>query len=76
MCQWHGAPTVGVEVGHDFEGRDLCIESLGILQVVVLNLVNNVAEEFGNTTFGCLVAGVVVKAGFVGGMVLSIMFLL
>jgi hypothetical protein len=25
-------------------------------------------EELGNTTFGCLVAGVVVKAGFVGGL--------
>jgi hypothetical protein len=43
-------PAVGLEVGHDFKGRDLCIESLGILQVVVPILVNNVAEEFGNPT--------------------------
>ena len=38
-------PTVGIELGHDFEGSDLCIESLGVLEVIVPNLVNNVAEE-------------------------------
>jgi hypothetical protein len=59
-------PAVGVKVSHDFEDHDLFIGSLGILQVVVPNLVNNVAEEFGNDTFGCFVAGIVVKAGFVG----------
>jgi hypothetical protein len=36
--------------------------------VFVPNLVDNVAEELGNTTFGCFVAGIVVKAGFVGGL--------
>jgi hypothetical protein len=61
-------PAVGIKVGHDLKGHDLCVESLGILQVVVLNLVNNVMEEFGNATFGCFVAGVVIKAGFVGGL--------
>ncbi len=61
-------PDVGIKVGHDYKGRDLCIESLGILQVIIPNLVNNVAEEFGNTMFGYLVAGVVVEAGFVGGL--------
>ncbi len=61
------SPTVGVKVGHDFKCRDLHIESLGILQVVVPNLVDNVVEEFCNTTFGCLMADAVVKAGFVGG---------
>ncbi len=45
-------PAVGVKVGHDFKGHDLCIESLGILQVIVPNLVDDVAEEFGDTTFG------------------------
>ncbi len=60
--------AVGVEVGHDFKGRDLCIESLGILQVVVPNLVNDVAEEFCGATFGCFVAGIVVKVGFVGSL--------
>ncbi len=61
-------PTVGINVGHDLKGCDLWVESLGVLQVVVSNLVNNVAEEFGDATFGCFVAGVVVKAGFVGGL--------
>jgi hypothetical protein len=61
-------PAVGIEVGHDLMGRDLCVESLGILQVTVPNLVNDVAEELGKATFGCFVAGVVVEAGFVGGL--------
>jgi hypothetical protein len=61
-------PAVGVKVGHDLKGHDLCVESLSIHQVVVPNLVNNVAEEFGNATFGCLVAGIVVEVGFVGGL--------
>ncbi len=61
-------PAVGVKVGHDFKGRDLCVESLDVLQVVVPNLLNYVAEEFGDAMFGCLVAGVVVKAGFVGSL--------
>jgi hypothetical protein len=60
--------TVGVEVGHDFKGRDLYVESLGVLQVIIPNLINNVAEEFGNATFGCFVAGVVIKQKFVGGL--------
>ncbi len=61
-------PAVGVEVGHDLKGRDFCVESLGVLQVVVPNLLNDVAEELGNATFGCFLASVVVKAGFVGGL--------
>jgi hypothetical protein len=60
-------PAVGVKVGNDlFKGCDLRIKSLGILQVVVPNLIDNVAEEFGDATFGCFVAGLVVKVGFVG----------
>jgi hypothetical protein len=61
-------PAVGIEVGHDFKGFDLGVESLGILQVLVPNLVNDVVEKFGKATFGSFVAGVVVKAGFVGGL--------
>ncbi len=61
-------PTVGIEVGHDFKGRDFCLESLGILQVFVPNLVDDIAEEFGNATFGYFVAGIVVEARFVGGL--------
>jgi hypothetical protein len=61
-------PAVGIKVGHDLKGHDLGVESLGILQVVVPNLVSKVVEEFGNATFGCFVAGVVVEVGFVGGL--------
>jgi hypothetical protein len=61
-------PAVDVEVGHDFEGHYLHIESPGILQVVVPNLVDDVAEEFGDATFGCLIAGIVVEARFVGSL--------
>ncbi len=61
-------PAVGVSVGCDLKGSDLCVESLGVLQVVVPNLINNVVEELGNTTFGCFVAGIVIKAGFVEGL--------
>ncbi len=61
-------PPVGVKVGHDFKGHDLCVESLGVLQIVVPNLVNNATEELGDTTFGCFIAGVVVEAGFVGDL--------
>jgi hypothetical protein len=59
-------PTVGIKDGHDVKGRDLHIEQLGILQVVVPNLVDNILEEFGHATFGRLVAGIVIKAGFMG----------
>jgi hypothetical protein len=56
-------PAVGVEVGHDLKGRDLHVESLGVLQVVVPNLVKDVAEEVGDATFRCLVTGIVVEVG-------------
>ncbi len=55
-------------MGHDFKGHDLCVESLGVLQVVVPNLINDIAEEFGNATFGCFVAGIAVEAGIVGSL--------
>jgi hypothetical protein len=61
-------PTVGIKVGHDLKGCDLRVESLGILQIIVPNLVNNLAEELGDATLGCFIAGIVVKGGFVGGL--------
>ncbi len=61
-------PTVGVKVGYDVEGHDLCIERLDIFQVVIPNLIANVSEEFGHATSGHLVAGIVVEAEFVGGL--------
>ncbi len=61
-------PAVGIEVGHDLKGHDLCVENLGVLQVILPNLVNDVVEELGNPMFDCIVAGIVVEAGFVGGL--------
>jgi hypothetical protein len=61
-------PAVGIKVGHDLKGHDLCVESHGILQVVVLNLVNNIMEELGKATFSCFITGIVVEVAFVGGL--------
>jgi hypothetical protein len=61
-------PAVGVKMGHDLQGHDFHVESVGVLKVIVLNLINDVTEELGDATFSCLVAGVVIKAGFVGGI--------
>ena len=61
-------PTVGVEEGHDVKGHDLCVESLGILEIVVPDLVYNIAKEFGDASFGRLVTGIVIEAGFMGGL--------
>jgi hypothetical protein len=61
-------PTVGVKVGHDLKGHDLCVESLDVLLVIVPNLLHNLAEKLGNSTFGCFVAGVVIEAGIVGSL--------
>jgi hypothetical protein len=61
-------PAVGIKVGHDFKGLDLCVESLGILQVIEPNLVNNIVEKFCGATFSCFVSGVVGEAGFVGSL--------
>jgi hypothetical protein len=59
-------PTVGVEEGHDVDGRDLGVESIGVFEIVVPDLVDDIAEKFRNATFGRFVTGVVIKAGFVG----------
>jgi hypothetical protein len=34
--------TVGIEEGHDVDGRDLCVEGVGVFEVVVPNLIDNV----------------------------------
>ena len=60
------AAAVGVKEGHDFHGRDLCVEGLGIFEIVVPDLVNDIAKKFGNATFGRFITGVVIEAGFMG----------
>jgi hypothetical protein len=61
-------PAVGIEEGHDVERHSLSIEGLSILEVLLPNLIDDVAEEFGGPTHGCLVTSVVIKAGFVGSL--------
>ena len=58
--------TVGVEVGHDVNGQDPCVESLGVFEIIVPDLIDNIAKECGHPTFSCLITGVVIKAGFMG----------
>jgi hypothetical protein len=59
-------PTVGVEEGHDVNGCDLGLEGIGVFEIVVPDLVNDIAEKFGDTTLGHFVTGVVIEAGFMG----------
>ncbi len=58
--------AVGVEEGHDLDGRDLSVEGLGVFEIVVPDLINNIAKKFCNATFGRFVTGVVIEAGFMG----------
>jgi hypothetical protein len=60
------SPAVGVKKSHDVQCHYLRVEGLGILEVVVSHLLDGFAEEFGNTLLGCLVTGIVIKAGLVG----------
>ncbi len=60
------SPAVGIEEGDNFKGRHLRVKGVGILEVFEPDLVNGFLEEFGGPTLCRLVAGIVVKAGFVG----------
>ena len=42
------------------------VKGIGILEVVVPDLVHDIAEKFGNAPLGRFVTGVVIKAGFMG----------
>jgi len=59
-------PAVGVEEGHDVDGQDLGVEGIGVFEIVVPDLIDDIAEKFRNGTFCRFVTGVVIKAGFVG----------
>jgi hypothetical protein len=61
-------PAVGIAEGHDLEGRPLCVEGVGVLEIVVPHLIDGVVEELGDAAFGCLIAGKVIKAGMVGSL--------
>jgi hypothetical protein len=60
------AAAVGAEKGHDLDGRDLCVEGLGVFEIIVPDLIDHVAKEFGNAMFGRFVTGVVIEAGIMG----------
>ena len=59
-------PAVGVKEGHDVVGSDLCVEGIGVFEIVVPDLVNDIAKEFGKAMFGRFLTGVVIEAGFMG----------
>ncbi len=63
MLVWR---PISIEEGHDVHSHDPHVEGLGVLEIVVPDLLNGFAEEFGNTPLGCLVTGVVIKTGLVG----------
>jgi hypothetical protein len=60
--------TVGIKEGHDVNGRDLCVEGVGVFEVIVPNFINDITEKLGHASFGHLVTGVIIKSGFVGGL--------
>jgi hypothetical protein len=61
-------PTVGIEVGHDLKGHDLCVELLGVFQVIIPNLVNNNCKETWQRHVWLLCSWISLKVGFVGGL--------
>jgi hypothetical protein len=48
------ASAVGIEEGHDVDGRDLSVEGVGVFEVIVPNFINDVAEKLGHASLGCL----------------------
>jgi len=46
------ADAVGIKEGHDLDGRDLCVEGLGVFEIIVPDLINNITKKFCNATFG------------------------
>ena len=40
--------------------------TIGVFEIVVPDLINNVAKKFCNATFGRFITGIVIEAGFMG----------
>ncbi len=59
-------PAVGVEEGDDVKCRGLCIEGIGILEVIVPHLVDDITEELGNARLCCLETSVVIEGKIYG----------
>ena len=65
-CRRHATPRCWRQEGHNVDGRDLCVEGIGVFEIVVPDLINDIVKKFGNATLGCFVTGIVIEAGFVG----------
>ncbi len=46
------AVGVGIQEGHDVDGRDLGVEGFGVFEIVIPDLVDDIAEKFGDATLG------------------------
>jgi hypothetical protein len=60
--------AVGIKEGHDVDGRDLCVEGVGVFDVIVPSFIYDIVEKLRHASLGCLVTGVVIKSGFIGGL--------
>jgi hypothetical protein len=59
------APAVEIEESDDVQRRDLGVEGVGILQVIVPHFVHDVAEKFGASSLSGFVVCEVLEFGFV-----------
>ncbi len=60
--------AVGIKEGHDVDGHDLCVEGVGIFEVVEPNFIDGIAEKLGHALLVCLITGIVIESGFVDGL--------
>ena len=60
--------AVGSEVKEQFLGRDAIVEGGGVLEILVIGLVNTVTDEFGRTFLGGNVRIVILEEESVGGL--------
>ena len=59
--------AVGVKVSHDLQSNDLCVEGVGIFQVVDPEIVDSLPEESCHPAFCRFETGIVVDEGFASG---------
>jgi hypothetical protein len=60
--------AVGIKEFHAVDGRDLCVEGVSVFEVVVPNIIDDVAEKLEHALLGRLVTGAVIESGFVGSL--------
>jgi len=59
-------PPGAVDGWEAFDGRDLSVKGISVFEIVVPDLINNIAKKFGNATSGRFETGIVIEAGFMG----------